>query len=174
MTFGVVILSILVHGVTMAPLLRWLGVVRGQQERATYEFTRGKLQAASAGLEELDRMSHVHFTNPKILAGLLREYEQKVEHDRTALEELHLEQQQLQAEELQWARRHLLLVEKGKVIEAFHQGVLSQTVQEKLLADIDGQLLRLESGETEAVLEQEPSPEGTARPDTVEQPEVNP
>jgi monovalent cation:H+ antiporter, CPA1 family len=174
MTFGVVILSILVHGLTMSPLLRRLGVVRGQRERATYEFTRGKLQAASAALEELDRMSHVHFTNPEVLAGLRREYEQKVEHDRTALEELHLKKQQLQAEELQWARRHLLLVEKGKVIEAFHQGVLSQAVQEKLLADIDGQLLRLETGETEASIEQQPSPDGTARPNTVGQPEVNP
>ena len=164
MTFGVVILSILVHGLTMAPLLGWLGVVRGRRERAAYEWTRGKIQAASAALEELDRMAHVYFSNPKVLASLRREYEQKIEHDRAALEELHLEQQQLQSEEIQWARRHLLLVEKGKVIEAFHQGVLSQAVQEKLLADIDGQLLRLESGETEASNEQHPSPDGAPRP----------
>jgi hypothetical protein len=52
------------------------------------------------------------------------------------------------------ARRHLLLVEKGAVIDAFHQGVLSQTVQEKLLADIDTQLLRLESGETTESIQQ--------------------
>ena len=148
MTFGVVILSILVHGLTLSPLLRGLGVVRGRQERAAYELTRGKLQAAHAALEEIDRMSSVHFTNTEVLASLRREYEQKVERDRTAMDEMHLERQQLQAEELQWARRHLLEVEKGKVIEAFHQGVLSQSVQEKLLADIDGQLLRIESGET--------------------------
>jgi CPA1 family monovalent cation:H+ antiporter len=161
MTFGVVILSILVHGLTMSPLLRWLGIVRGHQERAVYELTRGKLQAAHAALEELDRMSHVHFTNPEVLAGLRREYEQKVERDSAALDELHLERQQLHAEELQWARRHLLLVEKGVVIDAFHRGHLSQTVQEKLLADIDAQLLRLESGETDEPDEQEPSPDRT-------------
>jgi len=93
-------------------------------------------------------MSHVHFTNPDVLAGLRREYEQKVEPDSVALDELHIERQQLHAEELKWARRHLLPVEKGVVIDAFHRGHLSQTVQEKLLADIDAQLLRLESGET--------------------------
>ena len=59
MTFGVVIISILVHGLTMSPLLRWLGIVGGHQERAVYELTRGKLQATHAALEELDRMSHV-------------------------------------------------------------------------------------------------------------------
>ena len=161
MTFGVVILSILVHGLTMSPLLRWLGIVRGHQERAVYELTRGKLQAANAAIEELDRMSHVHFTNPDVLAGLRREYEQKVERDRAALEDVHLEGQQLHAEELQWARRHLLLVEKAVVIDAFHHGHISQAVQEKLLADIDAQILRLESGETDELNEQEPSPDRT-------------
>ena len=126
-----------------------------------YELTRGKLQAAHAAIEELERMSHVHFTNPEVLAGLRREYEQKVKRDRGALDELHIEGQQLHAEELQYARRHLLLVEKGEVIDAFHRGLLSQTVQEKLLADIDAQLLRLESGETDEPNEQEPSPDRT-------------
>ena len=158
MTFGVVILSILVHGLTMSPLLRWLGIVRGHQQRAVYELTRGKLQAAHATIAELDRMSHVHFTNPEVLAGLRREYEKKIERDRAALDELHLEGQQLHAEEYQWARRHLLLVEKGVVIDAFHRGHISQAVQEKLLAEIDAQLLRLESGETEESNEQTPSP----------------
>ena len=149
MTFGVVILSILVHGLTMSPLLGWLGIVRGHRELAVYELTRGKLQAAHAALEEIDRMSRVHFTNTEVLANLRSEYEQKVERDSAALDELHLEKQQFRAEELQWARRHLLLVEKGEVIDAFRHETLSQAVQEKLLTDIDAQLLRLESGETE-------------------------
>jgi Na+:H+ antiporter len=154
MTFGVVILSILVHGLTMSPLLRWLGVVRGRHERAAYELTRGKLQAAHAALEEIDQMSHVHFTNPEVLASLRREYEQKVERDSAALDELHLERLQLDAEELVWAHRHLQSVEKRAVIDAFHRGLLSQAVQEKLLADIDRQLLRLESAEPDGSAEQ--------------------
>jgi Na+:H+ antiporter len=147
MTFGVVILSILVHGLTMSPLLRWLGIVRGHEDRALYEFTRGKLQAARAALEELGRMSRVHFTQSEVLVDLRREYEQNAEHDRAKLDELRIEKQELHQEELQWARRHLLLVEKDEVIDAFHQGVLSQTVYEKLLADIDARLLSLESAE---------------------------
>jgi Na+:H+ antiporter len=154
MTFGVVILSILVHGLTMSPLLRWLGIVSGRQEHAVYELTRGKLQAAHAALEEIDRMSHIHFTNRDVLTSLRHEYEQKIESDSAALKELHLERQQLHAEEVQWARRHLLLVEKGVVLDAFHHGVVSQAVQEKLLADIDAQLLRLETGETNESSEQ--------------------
>jgi CPA1 family monovalent cation:H+ antiporter len=161
MTFGVVILSILVHGLTMSPLLRWLGIVRGRQKRAVYELTRGKLQATHAALNELDRMSHVHFTDPEVLASLRRKYVEKLERDSTTLNELHIERRQLHAEELQWAGRHLLLVEKGVVIDAFHRGHLSQAVQEKLLADIDAQLLRIESGEADESNEQKSSPDRT-------------
>jgi monovalent cation:H+ antiporter, CPA1 family len=153
MTFGVVILSILVHGLTMSPLLRWLGIVRGHRDRAAYEVTRGKLMAAHAALEEIDRMTHVHFTNPGVLADLRREYMQKVELNSAALDKLHLEKQLLHAEELQWARKHLQSVEQGAVIDAFHGGLLSQAVQEKLLADIDAQLLRLESAGTDGSAE---------------------
>ena len=163
MTFGVVILSILVHGLTMSPLLRWLGIVRGHGDRVAYEFTRGKLQAANAALGELDEMAHIHFTRPEVVASLRREYEQTIAHDQEALAGLRLEKPQLETEELRWARRHLLLVEKEEGIDAFHHGVLSQAVHEKLLADIDARLLRLESEESDGATEQRPL---SKRPDS--------
>ncbi|MEJ2718641.1 MAG: sodium:proton antiporter [Deltaproteobacteria bacterium] len=168
MTFGVAILSILIHGLTMLPLLRWLGIVRGQEERALYELTRGRLQAAHAALEEIHRMSHIHFTNPELVNTLRQEYEQKIERDSKALNDLHPEREHFDAEQLQWARRHLLMVEKGVVHDSFHRGVISQDVQEKLLADIDVQLLRLESRETDESVQDEASPESAGEHSSVE------
>jgi NhaP-type Na+/H+ or K+/H+ antiporter len=49
------VISILAHGMTVSPLLRWLGIVQGREHREAYEFARGKLQAASTALEELER-----------------------------------------------------------------------------------------------------------------------
>jgi hypothetical protein len=48
-----------------------------------------------------------------------------------------------------WLTVHLLLVEKEGVSDAFHQGVLSRPVQEKLVGDVDARLLRLESGQAD-------------------------
>ena len=158
MTFGVVILSILVHGLTMSPLLKLLGIVRRHKEHTAYELTRGKLQAANAALQEIEQMSYLYNTNPQVIARLRSDYEQKVEHDSSTLEELHLDRQQLFAEELQRARRHLQSVEKGALIDAFQRGLLGQTVQDKLLADIDAELLRLESEEINMTAEQISSP----------------
>jgi CPA1 family monovalent cation:H+ antiporter len=159
MTFGVVILSVLIHGLTMSPLLGWLGVVHRQQARAAYELTRGRLHAARAALEEIERMTRVRFTSPEVLATLRRDYEQTVERGSAALDELHLEGQRLHAEEVQGARRHLLLVEKGAVTGAFHDGALRRAIQDQLLADIDAQLLRLESGEPDEPIEKAARPE---------------
>ncbi len=66
--------------------------MRGHEERALYEFTRGKLQAANAALQDLARMSHVHFTNPRVLADLRRKYEPQRKQDRAKLNEFHIEQ----------------------------------------------------------------------------------
>jgi hypothetical protein len=52
---------------------------------------------------------------------------------------------QLMDQESRWARRHLLLVEKNRIIDAFQEGRLSQHVYEKLLADIDARLLAVET-----------------------------
>jgi hypothetical protein len=142
--------------------------VNGHQDRTLYELTRGKLLAAYAAIEKIDQMSRIHFTHPEVLARLRDEYQQKIELDNTTLDELHLDRQQFQAEELQRARRNLQSVEKGAVIDAFHQGLLSQAVQEKLLADIDAQLLRLESSETDDSTEQKPFPERADRHNSAE------
>jgi CPA1 family monovalent cation:H+ antiporter len=154
MTFGVVMISILVHGMTVSPLLRLLGIVKGREHREAYEFARGKLQAAGAALEELDRMSHVHFSRNDVRARLKDEYKERIEEEQNRIGELELDRAAIAAQESQWARRHLLLTEKNHVIASFRQGALSQEIYEKLLADIDARLLRLESGEEEKTTEE--------------------
>lgn len=147
MTFGVVILSILGHGLTISPLLRWLGIVSGREDRRDYELARGQMQAARAALAELDRMSRMHFANTELPAVLRQEYEKAIEESASRLRDLPLKRQDIQFEELLWVRRRLLLAEKDEVINAFQHGILSQEVYNQLLADIDARLLRIESGE---------------------------
>ena len=54
-TFAVVTLPILGHGLTMLSLLRRLGIVHAEVEPGTYDVLRGELQASAAVLEEADR-----------------------------------------------------------------------------------------------------------------------
>jgi CPA1 family monovalent cation:H+ antiporter len=147
MTFGVVVISILLQGLTMSPLLRLLKIVEGRHERILYELTRGKLQTAQAALESLDHMPGSAFEERDVISTLRKEYANRVEAYGTRMREMHMEKQVLHQEEMQWARRHLLNAEKDEAIKAFHRGTLGQEAYERLLSDIDAALLRLDSGE---------------------------
>ncbi len=142
-TFGVVILSILVQGLSMAPLLRWLGVASSHAERADYDRNRSELMAVQAALRELDRMVQSGHGNPAGLAALRAEYEGRlagVEGELGRMRETHAD---LHEAELVRARRHLLMVEKAEAIEANHQGLLSRDAYETVLGDIDARLVQL-------------------------------
>jgi monovalent cation:H+ antiporter, CPA1 family len=147
MTFGVVILSILIHGLTISPLLRWLGIVVPHGDRKDYDLARGRMQAARAGLSELDRMSQVHFADADLLSSLRRQYDRVIEQAAAQLHEMPLKREDIQSEQLLWVWRRVLLAEKDETIRAYQQGILNHETYNQLLADIDARLLQVESGE---------------------------
>jgi Na+:H+ antiporter len=146
MTFGVAVLSILVHGLTMSGLLRALGLMKKPAERAEYELRHGRLQAAAAALAELDQLSRMHVAPPEILAEVRAEYTGAVKSAEQELRKLTAGERELGEREAQRIRRHLLLTERDRVMQAFNAGTIGRPSQESLLADIDARLLSLEEG----------------------------
>jgi CPA1 family monovalent cation:H+ antiporter len=149
MTFGVVVLSILLQGTTMAPLLRRLGVVRASDARGAYARARGELQVANAALAELDRMRSAHLVAPDVIGELRVAYEERLRRAEEALRAVHLERAELRGEERGHALRHLITVEKEHLLRAARHGTLDAETAETLLADADARLVRLESGEAD-------------------------
>jgi CPA1 family monovalent cation:H+ antiporter len=145
MTFGVALLSILVHGLTMPWLLARLGIVTEQTDRTAYEIRNGRLQAAAAAIRELDRMAEMRSAAPDILSSLREEYRGTVATEEQALQELSAGEPHSQ--DVHRLRRQLLVAERDQVMRAFREGTLGRKSQEHLLADIDARLLRLEAGE---------------------------
>ena len=145
MTFGVAVLSILVHGLTMSTVLRRLGIVHEAAGRIAYEIDSGRVQAAAAALGELDRMAGLHLAAPEILSGLREEYRRVIASAEQELTKLAVDTQELYRRDLLRIRRRLLAAERDQVMRAFEQGALGRTSQEKLLADIDARTLGLES-----------------------------
>ena len=92
-------------------------------------------------------MAQGHFAQEDVLQEVRQEYQDVIGSSREELQSLHLERRELQDEELIRARRHLLLVEKNHLLESQREGLLGRDAFEKLLADADARLLRLESGE---------------------------
>jgi hypothetical protein len=126
--------------------LKWLGIVTGYEARETYEFLQGKLRAANAALADLEQLGRGRLKHDGVLSDLQQEYETMIQQGEERLGSLRIDREQLRKEEMERARRQLLLVERKHLLEAFHQGMLSQRVYEKLLEDVDARLLHLETG----------------------------
>ena len=154
MTFGVVLLSILLNGLTMPLLLRWMGIGHPEEMRVRHEFRRGEIQAATAAIGALDRMARLRLAHPEVLAQVRKEYEDRLGDAEKEIQDLHLDHGELKQEELRQLRRQLLVIEKDQALEAFHAGLLSQAAYERLAADIDARLLEAGTETTQSGDEQ--------------------
>ncbi len=160
MTFGVVILSILLQGLSMSPVLRWLGIMREEEERTAWETKQGRARAAAAALEELSRMKARRWVSAEVIEELREHYEQAIEQAESEMSELDVDQAAIREDERNRARRQLLMVEKRSVTEAYQQGVIGRRAHEQMQADVDAELLRLEAGEDEDAEGASSEPEG--------------
>ena len=143
MTFGVVVLSILVQGITMSPLLRLLQIVRPVAPR-TGDAARGSALAARAAIEAL-ALSHPDDSEPDpLVATLRREYGEALQRAETERDEA-IASAASDEVRARRERRRLLLVERDALLQAHRRGLISRDTLETLLRQRDDRLYALES-----------------------------
>jgi monovalent cation:H+ antiporter, CPA1 family len=145
MTFGVVILSILVQGLTMGPLMRRLGLVAASEARAEHERLRGLIRGGRAALAEIARMEREQSFSKDVVDELRQAYEARLQAAEAAATDLHLRSESLLAEDRLVAMRQALIVEKDAVLAAHRSGQIGEEGFERLIADIDARLFELEA-----------------------------
>ncbi len=142
--FGVVLVSILLQGTTMAPLLRALGIASGNDDRLRYQRARAEALAARAALGELRALGRSQAAQPSLLAELREHYRARIADADSRLRSIHLTDAMLDEEERRRLQRHLLLVEKGRILRAIQEGLTSEEAAAEVLADLDARLVLLD------------------------------
>lgn len=145
MTFGVIVLSILIQGLTMAPLLRWLKLAAGQVESLAYEQERAQVRAKTTALAHVEALIKDGTVDAQLGAALKQEYAQAIADAEQRIKDLHMQASDLSAEEEHAARRQLMLIEKDALLSAYHKGQLSQEALDRLLVDVNTRLQELEA-----------------------------
>ena len=156
MTFGVVLLTILIQGTTMKPLLKRSGLISQSLHRRDFEVARGRTLAARAALSEIDRMRRDLAIRPSVLDSLRERYDSSIREAEGAVRKIDRETQSLRVDETREVRRHLLATERSALIQAAQEGVLGQEAFQWLAADVDARIVRVEEG-----ADDEPAAEGT-------------
>ena len=141
MTFGVVILSILVQGLTMGPLLKRLGLVGQRGAAIELERQRAQAKAAAAALDELERLAREGSVSAGTLASVRQEFEARQAEARHAIEAVHLEAAEVAADERRRTLSRALTAEKDALLSAKASGALSPEVADELMADVDRRLV---------------------------------
>ncbi len=144
MTFGVVVVSILGQGLTMAPLLRRLGLVGAGTDRVRYEVVRGEQRSTAAAILALEEAAQKGGQSEEVLAEFRREYAERVAVNEERLRAMHLAHEALRREERHALARQLLLVEKDATLHAHQEGAIGAEAVEEVLRDIDARLVALE------------------------------
>jgi CPA1 family monovalent cation:H+ antiporter len=140
LTFGVVLFSLLVQGLTIRPLLRLLGMVQARPERIEYEYKRGRLLAARAVLDALRQMEQKGLVSAPVYAELSRRYESSSQSLGEEIASLHSAADFLAQEESAATQRQCLLVARSTLQDLQRQGAISEGVFRRLVSDIDTEL----------------------------------
>ncbi|MFO0611899.1 MAG: cation:proton antiporter [Polyangiaceae bacterium] len=138
LTFGVVLLSLLVQGLTMAPVLKALKVSRVVSAiEGQYELRRGRLVVAQARLDAIAGLAKGGKLHVDLVRELTATSEREVAAAEAAVRDLHLDNEELRAEERQAAERQLLIVQKSALLDAHQTGVVSEEAFASLRSEID-------------------------------------
>jgi monovalent cation:H+ antiporter, CPA1 family len=84
MTYGVALLSILLQRLSISGVLKSLGLTSERVDREAYKVSAGKLRAATAAMQEIERLSRIRAASPDILDDLQTMYRQVTERRRTS------------------------------------------------------------------------------------------
>ena len=143
MTFGVVLFTLLVQGLTMNGLITRLGVISVPEQQREYERRHARALAAQSSFDHLDKMHRQGLISAHtwdVLQPTLRRRGQAL---KEAVQEVLHNVPQLEIEEMQAARRELLRAQRSTLANLRRDGVVSEETYSDLVTEID---LALESG----------------------------
>ncbi len=146
MTFGVVLFTLLVQGLTIRPLVGWLGLrPKPSEHLAAFERLQGQIVAVQAARRALQTMRDGGEITADIYDQLTDTYRIRAETLTEELEGLNVSADDLRTERVLVAQRKAIQAEKDALISLRARGILTGSVYRALAANADSRLLHLET-----------------------------
>lgn len=137
MTFGIVLFTLLVQGLSMDWLMRRLRLVVRSEEHTEYEMRRARALAAQAGFDHMQRLYEsglISLHSWERIRSVLRE---RTDALVSAVQETLEQTPELEADELISARREELRAQRSMLSDLRRDGLISEQAYERLGAELD-------------------------------------
>jgi len=151
MAFGVVIFTLLAQGFSMAPLVRRLGLVERGPAQQEYERRHARAVASRVAYEHLERRHRQGLISDhswSTLAPLLQGHTRSL---AAAVKDVITSNLDLEAEELDTARRESLRAQRSALTRLFRDGVISEEIYAQLASEVDAALTESQLGWPELI-----------------------
>jgi CPA1 family monovalent cation:H+ antiporter len=140
MTFGVVIFTLLVQGLTIGPLVRRLGISERSAVKEEYERRHARAMATQSSYEHLEQMRQNGLISAhtwQSISPLLEQYNQVLVE---ATKEVLTDYPELEAEEMETALRESLQAQRSTLGTLLSDGVISDETYIQLVNEVDAAL----------------------------------
>jgi Na+/H+ antiporter len=134
LTFCVIFGTLIIQGLTLPPLVRWLGIV--DDHGAEKEERLARLQANEAALARLEALASLHRARPKTVERLRSEYMERIQQLRR--EDPHEQSvSQLFSSDFEELARTMLQTERDTVINLRNEEDINDQTLRRIQRDID-------------------------------------
>jgi CPA1 family monovalent cation:H+ antiporter len=150
MTFGVVLFTLLVQGLTIERLIRRLGLAAKPVERVEQQRRQARIYAQQAGLDELERLHDQGVLFRDLYEAMAGLYRGELARDGEDLRDHLRRYPELETDMYIQARADTLRAERRALQDAARRGLIADDVLTELTADINNHLAALEFIEGDA------------------------
>ncbi|MBI4533842.1 MAG: Na+/H+ antiporter [Candidatus Melainabacteria bacterium] len=142
-TFGVVLFTLLVQGLTIEPLVTWLKMEKADPRLSKYQALKTELMIQGNAMSFLKSLLKSEAISRPAFEQLTNEIGIVQEELRRQIASLHLADVSIQEMEVNETRKRILEVSKDYLIRLAREGVVSDEILQKLRTDIDCQIYEL-------------------------------
>jgi CPA1 family monovalent cation:H+ antiporter len=150
MTFGVVLFTLLVQGITIERLIKRLGLASKPVEQVEQQRRQARIYAQRAGLDELERLHRQGILFRDLYEAMAALYQGELARDGEALRDHLRRYPELETDMYIKARADTLRAERSALQDAARRGLIAEDVLNELTAEINDHLAALEFIEGDA------------------------
>jgi CPA1 family monovalent cation:H+ antiporter len=137
MTYGVVLFSLVVQGMSMNTLLKRLGITIKTEEQLEYERRHARAMAARAGFRHLQGLSDDGLISAHTWRTIEPMLEQRMDALVGSVQDVISESPQLEADEMETSRREMLRAQRSMLGNLRTSGTISEETFDELVTEID-------------------------------------
>jgi CPA1 family monovalent cation:H+ antiporter len=137
MTYGVVLFSLVVQGMSMSTLLKRLGITTKSEDEIEYERRHARARAAHSGFQHLRNMTENGLISAVTWRNIRPMLEQRMDALVGSVQEVVSDSPQLEAEEYETARQEMLRAQRSMLSTMRTSGTISDEIFDELVTEID-------------------------------------